>query len=59
LVAGVRKIEPKICARSLVKPLRRKELAGRKQEVLARIVLHNFMQLVVAHYEGRVELEIG
>ena len=59
MVAGVRKIEPKICARSLVKPLRRKELAGRNTEAVARIVLHNFVQLVVAHYEGRVELEIG
>jgi len=44
--------------RFFVKPLRRRELAGRNTEVLARIVLHNFMQLIVAHYEGRVELEI-
>ena len=50
--SGVRKIEPKICARSFVKPLKRKELAGRNTEAVARIVLHNFMQLIVAHYKG-------
>jgi len=45
--SGVRKTEPKICARSFVKPLKRKELAGRNTEAVARIVLHNSCSLLL------------